>query len=145
MDMKFDYNNFLIMVGENMSSISHHFFPKGIMLSRDASGDTLVYAHSNPPKHSSIQYGCCTANVLGFVRKWSLTGDFLDSDPLPQPGSLGIAKCRKRVGRSLFLCTDTRSRTSLDSLQIAEPQGALSQLCVEVTGRYSNPDSLIPR
>ena len=78
----------------------------------------LSSSHFIPPKRSSIQYGRCTTcgeteNVLEFVRKWPSTCNFRDSDPLLQPGFLGIAKCRRRVRQSPFLCNDTRSRVML--------------------------------
>ena len=104
-----------------------------------------------PPRYSFIHYGRCTscgarANVE-FVRKWPLTCAFLDSDPLV-PGPARVPQHRKaqEEGMSIpsFCVVMLAQEPSLDSTQIAESQGSLLQLRVEVTGMYLNPNSLMP-
>ena len=74
-----------------------------------------------------------------------------DGDPLHQPRSLGIAKRRTRVRRSLLLHSDVREEPSSNSTRIAESHGrqslGQSKQRVEVTGSclLLNPNSLITR
>ena len=74
-----------------------------------------------------------------------------DGDPLLQPRSLGIAKRRTRVRRSLLLHSDLREEPSSNSTRIAESHGrrslGQSKQRVEVTGSclLLNPNSLITR
>jgi hypothetical protein len=75
-------------------------------LSRRSPSSSL-YPTSIPLNISPIRYGRCTRcgepeNVLEFVRKWPLTRDIRDTNLLLQPGSLSLAKCRKRVRQFLF-------------------------------------------
>jgi len=80
------------------------------------------------------------------VRKWSLTDEFLDIDPLPGPAQVPQHRKIQEEGASIpsFCVAMPVQEPSLDSAQIAESQGSPSQLRIEVTGMHLNPNSMMP-
>ena len=86
--------------------------------------------------------------------RWPVSNDCSNSDPLRQPKSLDIAKCKTRVRQSLLLCSDNiHQEPSRNSTQTAESHGRPSQgpseerIEATVTGPclLMNLNSLIPR
>ena len=80
------------------------------------------------------------------MRIWPLAHAFLDDDLLPESAGVHHHRKTQEEGASTpsFYVAIFAHELSLGSTPIAESQGGLSQLCVEVIGRYLNPNSLIP-
>ena len=80
------------------------------------------------------------------MRIWPLAHALLDDDLLPESAGVHHHRKTQEEGASTpsFCVAIFAHELSLGSTPIAESQGGLSQLCVEVIGRYLNPNSLIP-